>query len=311
LAVCLRVEGNPMFDLEDLRSFLEVADAGGVSPAAVRLGLAKSIVSRRLLRLEKQLGTQLLARTTRGSSLTEAGAVFRKHAARACAEMDLARDLLQPDGEVQGRLRIALPITFGATHVAPVLAGLARRHPLLQVHASYSDAFVDLVGEGFDAAVRVGHLPDSSLVTRQIAPVQGKVVASPSYIDRHGAPRTPAELAHHEALMQGVETWRLLDGERTVAVHPRGRFKADSASALAAAACAGLGLGYLPDFITDPWVASGALVPVLTQHPVPQAGLYVVRPPGTYPSRKIQALIDAMAAAFGDARSLATPGPAT
>jgi DNA-binding transcriptional LysR family regulator len=299
-----------MFDLDDLRSFVEVADAGGVSPAAGRLGIAKSIVSRRLLRLEKQLGTQLLARTTRGSSLTEAGVIFREHAARACAEMDLARDLLRPAGEVRGRLRIALPVTFGATHVAPVLAELARQHPLLQVHASYSDAFVDLVGEGFDAAIRVGHLQDSSLVTRQIAPIQGHIVASPGYIERHGAPLSMAELADHEALMQGSETWRLLDGERTVLVHPRGRFKGDSASALAAAACSGLGLAYLPEFITAPFTASGALVPVLTQHPVPQAGLYVVRPPGAYPLRNVQALIDAMVAAFGDVRPLCAPDPA-
>ena len=106
--------------------------------------------------------------------------------------------------------------------------------------------------------------------------------------------------------MQGSETWRLLDGEKVVAVHPRGRFKADSASALAAAALAGLGLAYLPDFVTDSFVASGALVPVLTRHPVPQAGLYVVRPPGTHASRKVQVLIDAMVAAFGDAGSSAT-----
>ncbi|WP_043837954.1 LysR family transcriptional regulator [Muricoccus aerilatus] len=295
-----------MFDLEDLRSFLEVAAAGGVSPAAARLGVSKSIVSRRLLRLEAQLGTQLLARTTRGSSLTEAGITFREHAARAYAEMELARDLLRPDGEVRGRLRLALPVTFGMTHVAPVLAELGRQHPLLQIHASYSDAFVDVVGGGFDAAVRVGHLRDSSLVTRQIAPVQGKVVASPGYVERHGAPRSPADLADHEALMQGSETWRLLDGQRTVAVHPRGRFKADSASALVAAACAGLGLAYLPDFVTDPFVASGALVPVMTRHPVPQAGLYVVRPPGSYPSRNVQALIDAMVRAFGEARPFAS-----
>lgn len=125
-----------MFDLEDLRTFVEVADAGGVSPAAARLGLAKSIVSRRLLRLERQLGAQLLVRTTRGSSLTEAGMTFREHALRACTEMDLAWNALRPDGEVRGQLRLALPVTFGSTHVAPVLADLARQHPLLQVHAS-------------------------------------------------------------------------------------------------------------------------------------------------------------------------------
>jgi DNA-binding transcriptional LysR family regulator len=294
-----------MPDLEDLRSFLEVAEAGGVSSAAARLGVAKSVVSRRLLRLEKLLGTQLLARTTRGSSLTSAGVTLREHATRACAEMDMARDLFRSDGEVRGQLRLALPVTFGSTHVASVLAELARQHPLLQIRTVYSDTVVDLVGEGFDAAIRMGHLQDSSLVARQIAPVQGKVLASPDYIERHGAPRNPAELPEHEALMQGSETWRLLDGGSTMIVRPKGRFKADSASALAAAACAGLGLAYLPDLITDPFVASGALVPVLSQYPVPPGGLYVVRPPGPYPSRQVQALIEAMVTAFGDGRAFA------
>jgi DNA-binding transcriptional LysR family regulator len=294
-----------MFDLDDLKSFVKVAEAGGLSSAAARLGVAKSVVSRRLLRLEQELGTRLLARTTRGASLTEAGTTFREHALRACAEIDMARDLLRPDGEVRGLLRLALPVTFGSTHVAPVLAKLVGQYPLLQVHASYSDAFVDLVGEGYDAAVRVGHLQDSSLVSRQIAPVQGKVVASPGYVERHGAPRTIEELTKHEAVMQGTETWRLLDGTRTVMLRPKGRFKADHASVLAAAACEGLGLAYLPDFITDPFLASGALVPVLAQHPVPQAGVYVVRPPGAAAPRKVQVLIDAMLAAFGEVRSVA------
>jgi DNA-binding transcriptional LysR family regulator len=145
-----------MLDLEDLQTFVEVADAGGVSPAARRLGVSKSIVSRRLFRLEAELGIQLLARTTRGASLTEAGATFREHAGRICAEMDVARETILPAGDLRGRLRIAAPLSFGPTHLAPVLAELARRHPLLHVHACYSDRFVDLIGEGFDCAVRYG-----------------------------------------------------------------------------------------------------------------------------------------------------------
>jgi DNA-binding transcriptional LysR family regulator len=120
-----------MFDMEDLRTFVEVADATGVSSAAARLGITKSIVSRRLPRLEQHLGKQLLARTTRGSSLTDAGVIFREHATRACAEMDLAWEALHSYGGIQGRLRLALPVTFGSTHVAPVLAQFVRRHPLL------------------------------------------------------------------------------------------------------------------------------------------------------------------------------------
>jgi DNA-binding transcriptional LysR family regulator len=199
-----------MLDLEDLSTFVEVADAGGVTAAARRLGLPKSIVSRRLVRLEQDLGAQLLARTTRGAALTEAGASFREYAARVVAELSAARDAISPEGEVCGRLRIAAPLTFGPTHLAPVLADLARRHPQLHVHAAYSDRFVDLVGEGFDAAVRVGFLPDSNLVARRIAPLSGLCVASPEYLKARGEPRTPEELMEHECLMQGTESWRFV-----------------------------------------------------------------------------------------------------
>ena len=140
-----------MFDLEDLRTFVMVADAGGVTAGARRLGLSKSIVSRRLVRLEQELGIQLLSRTTRGAALTEAGATFREHAARVATELDAARDALSQEGDVRGLLRVAAPLTFGPTHVAPVLAELAHRHPQLRIHAAYSDRFVDLIGEGFDA----------------------------------------------------------------------------------------------------------------------------------------------------------------
>lgn len=288
-----------MLDLEDLSTFVAVADAGGVTAAARRLGLPKSIVSRRLVRLEQDLGAQLLARTTRGAALTEAGASFREYAARVVAELSAARDAISPEGEVCGRLRIAAPLTFGPTHLAPVLADLARRHPQLHVHASYSDRFVDLVGEGFDAAVRVGFLPDSNLVARRIAPMRGKCVASPEYIKARGAPRTPEELVEHECLMQGTEAWRLTSNGRTITVRPQGRFKADNGAALAAAALAGLGITALPDFVIDAHIASGALVPLLCDYPPPEAGIYVVRPPGEFAPRKVRALIDILVERFG------------
>src|ERR1700722_7368998 len=205
-----------MLDLEDLETFVEVADAGGVSAAARRLGVAKSIVSRRLVRLEAELGIQLLARTTRGAALTEAGVTFREHAQRACAEIDLARETILPAGDLRGRLRIAAPLSFGPTHLAPVLAQLALRHPRLHVHASYSDRFVDIVGEGFDCAIRVGYLSDSNLIARRIAPIRGKLVASPAYVSTRGAPEPPDQLLAHECLMQGAGTWLFIDGATTI-----------------------------------------------------------------------------------------------
>ena len=279
-------------DLDDLRTFVEVADAGGVSPGARRLGISKSIVSRRLARLEEALGVQLLARTTRGAALTMAGASFREHAARIMSEINTAQEAILPEGDVRGLLRVAAPLSFGPTHLAPVLAELARRHPLLHVHAAYSDRFVDLVGEGFDVAVRLGILPDSSLVARRICAIHGKFVVSPDYLAAHGAPQTPDDLLSHEALMQGTESWRLVDRGKPIVLRPRGRFKADNGAALLAAALAGLGVAALPDFLIDAHVDSGALIPVLSNYPLPEAGMFVVRPPGDFPTRKVKVLTD-------------------
>ena len=290
-------------NIEDLRTFVEVADTGGVSSAARRLGVSKSIVSRQLSRLEAELGIQLLARTTRGAALTDAGTTFREHAARICSEIDLAREAILPAGDLRGHLRIAAPLSFGPTHLAPVLAELTRRHPLMNVHASYSDRFVDIVGEGFDCAIRVGYLGDSNLIARRIGPIDGKLLASPDYIERHGAPTTVDELLTHEVLMQGTEAWQLIEGNKSITIRPHGRFKADNGSALAAAAAAGLGIAALPDFLYESYLASGALVPVMTRYAVPEGGIYVLRPPGDHPARKIRELTDIMIEHFGKSAS--------
>jgi DNA-binding transcriptional LysR family regulator len=279
-------------ELEDLRTFVEVADAGGVSPGARRLGVSKSIVSRRLARLEEALGVQLLSRTTRGAVLTEFGATFREYAVRVAAELDAAHEAISPKGDVRGLLRIAAPLSFGPTHLAPVFAELARRHPMLRMHTAYSDRFVDLVGEGFDAGVRLGYLLDSNLVARRICAFRGKLVASPGYIAARGTPRTPDDLLNHEALLQGTESWRFIHRGKTIVVRPTGRFKADNGVALLAAALSGLGIAALPNFLIEAHIASGALMPLLADYPPPEAGLYVVRPPGDFPTRKVRVLTE-------------------
>src|SRR5207249_6700334 len=161
--------------------------------------------------------------------------------------------------------------------------------------------FVDLVADGFDAAIRVGYLPDSSLVAKRIRPISGNLVASPAYIATHGAPRTLDELVDHECLMQGTESWRLIDQGKTITVHPRGRFKADNGEALLSAALAGLGVAALPDFLIEPHVASGAFPVLFSEYPPPEAGMYVVRPPGDFPPRKVRVLIDILLEYYGEA----------
>ena len=284
---------------------MELANSGGgVSQAARRLGVAKSIVSRRLARIEAELGVQLLVRNTRGAALSEAGVRFREHAVRAYTEIDTFRDTLLPDGDLRGRLRVAAPLSFGPTHFAPVFAELAHRHPQLHIHTIYSDRFVDLISEGFDCAIRVGYLQDSNLVARRVGPIYGKLVASPAYVKAHGAPESPDQIAEHPALMQGTETWQFMDGDNVVSVHPQGRFKADNAVALLTAALAGLGIAWLPDGITQEHISSGALVPLMTRYPPPSAGIYVIRPPGPHPSRKIRVLTELLIECFDHASPL-------
>ncbi|WP_064711925.1 LysR family transcriptional regulator [Rhizobium bangladeshense] len=285
-------------EIEDLRTFVEVADAGGVTPAAQRLGISKSMVSRRIARLEADLGAQLVARTTRGIALTEEGATFRDYAARISAEIDAARETILPAGELRGRLRVAAPLSFGTTHFAPVLSQMARRHPQLHISSCYTDRFVDLITEGFDCAIRVGYLPDSNLVARRVGPLYGKFVASPDYIATSGFPETPDELLNHQALMQGTEIWQVTDGDQVLNIRPQGRFKADNGVALLAAALEGLGIARLPNGLTDEHISSGALVEVMPRHAPPPAGIFVVRPPGQHPAKKVRVLTEMLIECF-------------
>jgi DNA-binding transcriptional LysR family regulator len=285
-------------ELEDLQTFVEVADSGGVSAAARRLGVAKSVVSRRLFRLEADLGVQLLARTTRGAALTEAGVTFRDHAARVCAEIDTAREEMSPNGDLRGLLRVAAPSSFGS-HFAPALAELARAHPRLHIHTRFSDRYVDLIGEGFDCGIRVGYLPDSNLVARRIGAFSVHLFASPNYVSEHGAPETPDDVPRHQAVMIGTESWKFGEGKNTIPVHPQGRFKADSAIAIAEAVAAGVGIAALPDIIAESYVASGKLAPIMTRYTLPAVGIFAVRPPGQHLARKVRVLIDLLVDRFG------------
>lgn len=286
-------------EVEDLRTFVEVADAGGVSPAARRLGLAKSIVSRRLSRLEDELGVQLLARTTRGAALTEAGVTFREHAARMCADLEAAREEILPAGELRGRLRLAAPSSFGADYFGPALAELARRHPLLHMQSLFSDRYVDLVGEGFDCGIRVGYLPDSNLVARKIGSFSVRLFAGAGYLEEHGAPAAPEDVIEHAAVMIGSESWKFSRNGKTVQVHPHGRFKSDSAATIAEATAAGIGIAALPDVIAARYVESGQLTPIMEKWSLPAVGIYVVRPPGQHLPRKVRVLTDLLLERFG------------
>ncbi len=285
-------------DADEIRTFVEIANAGSVSAAARKLGIAKSIVSRRLLRLESELDTQLLLRTTSGAMLTEAGVTFLDHAAKILDEINVAKERILPDGELRGIFRISVPLTFGPDHIAPVLARLASKHPQLHVHSSYTDRHIDLLAEGFDCAIRLGHLKDSELIAKCVGPIYVTLLASPSYIKQYGAPETPEELITHQSLMQGMESWQFMCDGKIIKVHPQGRFKADNGTALLAAALAGLGIACLPNGLIYNYVVSGQLVPVMKQYPIAPAGAYIIRPPGRHPSRKVRVLTEMLTEFF-------------
>lgn len=293
-------------NIDELRTFVEVADTGGLTAAARRLGLSKSIVSRRLARLEADLGVQLLARTTRGAALTEAGITFRDHAANICLEIDIAQETILPAGDLRGLLRVAAPLTFGSTHFAPVITAMAQRHPELQIHTSYSDRMIDLVAEGFDCGIWYGQKAQSSLPAIRVGPMSAMYVASPAYIDEHGAPETPDEMMTHQALL-GVEVWSIMDGDQLIEMKMKSRFKADAGVALVPAVLAGLGIAGLPVPAIEEHLASGALVPVMTRYAVPNLAIYVSYPPTPHPLRKVRVLTEMLIQRFGTSAGDVSP----
>jgi DNA-binding transcriptional LysR family regulator len=289
-------------ELEELRTFVEVIESGGLNRAAARLGVSTSMISRRITRLETDLGTRLLSRSTRGIIPTEAGIEFKARCDRILAELDEARDAVAQQGRsVRGRLRLSAPLAFGVRHLAPVLADLASAHPDLEIDVSYTDRVVDLIGERFDAAVRIGSLRDSSLVVRNIAPVHAVLVASPDYLARHRRPRTPQDLVRHECLIYTgslVPEWQFLSGKRRIAIRPEGRLRSDSGEAILQWAMAGIGIADSPSFLVSDAIESGALEPLLLSYPRPEYGIYVVRPPGSHVPGKVRVLIDTLVERF-------------
>lgn len=255
----------------ELAVFAHVVRAGGFSAAADELGIAKATVSEHVRRLEQKLGVRLLQRNTRSLSLTEAGAACFRHSERLIDEGEAAtRAAVALHARPAGLLRVTAPATFGAMHVAPALAALLVEHPDLDVELSLATAAVDLVKSKYDLAIRIGPLAPSRLVARRIATVEQVVVAAPSYLERRGVPKRPDDLSAHDALqftpLGWGDEWRLVApsgarGERRFPV--RTRFASDSGEALVAAACAGAGLGLLPNWMIHREVRAGELVHVL------------------------------------------------
>ena len=290
----------------DLEAFVTVVDAGSFSAAAERLQLAKSAVSRRISELESRLGIQLLNRTTRRLSLTEAGESFHLQASRILADLEEAElSTSQKRGKLQGRLRLAAPLSFGLQHLMPALNEFLQAHPEIELDLDLNDRQVNLVEEGFDMAVRIGRLEDSTLIARKIGTIRSVTCASPDYLQRAGRPADPAALRQYQGLeytnLPKPLRWRYIgpDGSEVTPKVPC-RLRANNGEALMAAALQGLGIVRLPSFLVNEVVLAKQLEPILTSWQGNDEGMYAVYPPGRYLSHRVRLFTDFLAGRFGD-----------
>ncbi len=293
--------------LEDMALFVAVIDRRSLSGAARNLGLSKSLVSRRLGQLEDRLGARLINRTTRQLALTDIGREFLERAKRVLQEAEEAEACAQAAStELRGRLRIAAPVSFGHLHLAAALSAFLVEHPDVEVDIELNDRFVDLVGEGYDLAIRSGRLEDSSLVSRLVADSRIMLAASPGYLARRGRPSVPAELARHVCLVYRNQpvagSWRfLVDGKWTVPpLSPQ--LVANNGDILCRAAIEGLGVVALPDFILGPALARGRLERLLPDLPMPEQPVHAIYPGGRPAPRRLRSFIDFVAAYFARRR---------
>jgi DNA-binding transcriptional LysR family regulator len=287
-------------DLVDVLAFVRVVETGSFARAAERMGLSKPVLSRRVARLEEQLGARLLTRTARGAQPTDIGQAYYARAANILAELEAAEEVVaEAVTRIAGPIRLTAPLTFGVTHLAPALAEFALAHPEVELDIEFEDRTVDLAGGGYDLAVRIGNLADSSLIARRIAPVRKAVVASPAYLAARGRPRVPADLADHAVLLYGNESWRFRVGGRWENVRVTPVLRSNNGDMLLAAARAGLGLCLLPNFIASPALSDGSVETVLEDFPCEEGALHAVMPPRRATTARVRALVDFLVARFG------------
>lgn len=294
-------------DLEGWAIFAKVVEAGSFAAAAAELGLAKATVSKAVARLEERLGTRLLHRTARRLALTAAGRAAAESAARLLGEAEaIEAAVVLQSVEPHGVVRLAAPMSFGVRHVAPLLPELLERFPKIAVDLHLSDAQVDLVGDGFDLALRIAALPSSSLKARRICAVRRLLVGAPAYFARHGRPQHPRELEAHSCLgyayLPAPDRWRFLnrDGDE-VSVVPKGPLRANNADALAPLLLAGHGLAVQPEFMVWQDLASGRLEQAMADWWMPPVDLNIVLPPGGLRPARVTAVVDFLVAGLASA----------
>lgn len=288
-----------------MRVFDKVVELGSFSAAADRLELARPTVTKIVAFLEHKYGVRLLNRTTRRLSLTDAGRAFHERSRTILADIDEMEFALQSESvRPSGKLRITAPFTFGALHLGPAVNAFMRRYPEVFVDVELSDRTVDLVEEGFDLALRIGNLGDSSLVARQLADQKVWICASPAYVARNGAPQLPSDLERHQCLhyayWAGGAEWRLESDGAEYTVKVAGPMRANNGDLLRSAALDGLGIIMQPDFIVGDDIRAGRLVPLLPKYTVATIGIHVLYPHRRYLSAKVRAFAEHLTECFGE-----------
>ncbi|WDZ96768.1 LysR family transcriptional regulator [Herbaspirillum sp. WKF16] len=292
-----------MNKLREIECFVAVADLGSFVKAADALGISKAAVSRTVLELEARLGSRLMQRTTRRLSLTEAGTLYLERCKQIVAALEEADDLLTAGASnPAGLLRINAPQTFGVLHLAPLWPMFLERHPGVALDITLSDRIVDIIDEGFDMAIRIARLSDSTLVHRKLTTTNLQVCASPAYLEQHGTPLHPHELAQHQAISYSYnaskDDWQFTGPEGPVTVKVNSRMHVNNGDSCVAAALGGVGITRQPTFMIDQHLRSGQLVPILTDYSSPELGIYAVYPSRTHLPAKVRAMLDFLSEAF-------------
>jgi LysR family transcriptional regulator for bpeEF and oprC len=292
-------------DLRTLAIFVKVAERLSFVRAAADLGITQPGVSNAISRLEDQIGTRLLARTTRRVSLTEHGAAFFERCRQALAEIQEA-ELVLKDAQLKpsGNLRIDMPVSFGRLKVLPLLGAFQAQYPDIKLRVTFNNRYIDLVEEGVDISVRLGQLQDSSLIARRLSGTQFSVVGAPGYFAKHGKPKRIDDLAAHDCLaFTYLETrlarpWRFIDGGFEKTFTPQGTMSFSDGAAVCDAAVAGYGLAQLQGYFADALIVSGSLGAVLEKFKPEPEPVWLVYPQTRHLSPKVRVFVDFMAAQF-------------
>jgi DNA-binding transcriptional LysR family regulator len=300
-----------MDKLTGMAIFARVVEAQSFTAAAAQLGMSRSAVSKAIAGLEDRLGARLLNRTTRRLALTEVGQGFYERCARIVAEAeeaDLAVSRLQV--APRGTLRLSAPVSFGNLHLAPALPDFMRRYPELRVEIDLADRTIDLLDEGYDLALRIGALPDSSLIARRLADNHMVLCAAPSYWQRRGRPHEPRDLAGHAcityAYQRNPSEWPFAGPGGPFTVRVDGPLRSNNGDLSLAMALAGLGVVVVPRFLCGSHLADGRLEPVLQDWMPPPTGIHAVYPHGRHLSAKVRAFVDFLVERLGPQPAWAT-----